>query len=828
MRIKSIVLVGYKRMLLNDIRSFTLRPTQRIQLILGTNGSGKSSLLSELSPLPALSANYASEGSKTIEINHRGNNYVLTSVFSAGKQRHSCMKNGEELNVGNTLSVQKDLVKHEFGVTQEIHELASGQKRFSFMDPRERREWFTRLCDTNYDYALKLYTKMRETHRDTVGALKLAQKRLVVETSKVISAEEVERIQLEVTRLHDDLNLIYNSKMDSTLSVRDVEDSQKAIAQEISSLFDRFKRNRESLRGYAIWSPEELLNEINLNKQELAVVDSRIEVLTQEHDELTQVRKSYAESGENDIQELKKRRQGLQERVKASIASCKLGLDVKDPVIAKSALTSIYEFLVSVLQKLPENPDKKFSSVNLAIARDMLAELSAQKVKFEQRVVQLLSQKEHLFHQQSAEPTQCPKCKHKWHIGYSESEAQRVADSLEAGAKKIDEVAIEIQVQDKLVQENSEYGELYREVMRSCKATPQLNAFWEMLMEKEIFSKTPRYAITQLDILGQDLDATIVAREANAEIVEIDDHISLAEKNTSVDIGNVTGRLAAVESDLGLLTQKKHDLILKIDVTTTGRKRMVELEATWERVHTLIQSFDKGITTHLQALRSEMLGDCLRQTQLELAQKQNVLSELTAQQAVIADLNANIAVLVEEEEALKAIVGALSPTDGIIADGLLGFIKSFVKQMNIVIKRTWAYRMEVQDCGAGENGETELDYKFGLLVGTADNVVPDVGKTSTGQREIIDLAFKIVSMKYLGLGDGPLILDELGAALDEGHKAAVHGVVKALIEQMSFSQLWMVSHDFGQYGALSNAEICVLSPLNISVPEVYNTHVEIL
>jgi ABC-type Mn2+/Zn2+ transport system ATPase subunit len=91
--------------------------------------------------------------------------------------------------------------------------------------------------------------------------------------------------------------------------------------------------------------------------------------------------------------------------------------------------------------------------------------------------------------------------------------------------------------------------------------------------------------------------------------------------------------------------------------------------------------------------------------------------------------------------------------------------------------------------------------------------------------EIINLAFRLVAMSYLGLQDYPLYLDEPGRAFDPAHKSAVVNMVKSLLEQSTFSQIFMISHDYAQYGALANAQLCVMNPTNVVVPKDYNSHV---
>jgi ABC-type molybdenum transport system ATPase subunit/photorepair protein PhrA len=77
-----------------------------------------------------------------------------------------------------------------------------------------------------------------------------------------------------------------------------------------------------------------------------------------------------------------------------------------------------------------------------------------------------------------------------------------------------------------------------------------------------------------------------------------------------------------------------------------------------------------------------------------------------------------------------------------------------------------------------------------------------------------------------GLSEASLFLDEFASSFDEQHRTNAVMAIKSIMEQLPFSQLWMVSHYHSQYGALGNAEVCVLSSTNIVVPEVYNQHVE--
>ena len=158
-----IELESYKRFSLNRIDKFTMTLTSPLQLVLGSNGCGKSSLLSELSPLPAHHADFHKSGKKVFKLTHNHYEYTLKSIF-APHQKHSFLRAapGEEpieLNEGGTAAVQRELVKHQFGFTSEIHEFITGKEPFDRMSPARRKEWFITLCETNYDYAIKVYNR---------------------------------------------------------------------------------------------------------------------------------------------------------------------------------------------------------------------------------------------------------------------------------------------------------------------------------------------------------------------------------------------------------------------------------------------------------------------------------------------------------------------------------------------------------------------------------------------------------------------------------------------------------------------------------------------
>ena len=160
---------------------------------------------------------------------------------------------------------------------------------------------------------------------------------------------------------------------------------------------------------------------------------------------------------------------------------------------------------------------------------------------------------------------------------------------------------------------------------------------------------------------------------------------------------------------------------------------------------------------------------------------------------------------------------------------MIGFINAFIKQMNIFIRKVWLYPLVIQPCTMEEDSSVDLDYKFPMVVNNDKLPIPDVSKGSRSIEEIINLAFRLTAMQYLDLGSAPVILDEFASSFDEAHRTSAMEVIRSIMERQSFSQLFMVNHYEGTYGALVNAQVSVICGENITLPKdmVYNQYTEI-
>ena len=134
--------------------------------------------------------------------------------------------------------------------------------------------------------------------------------------------------------------------------------------------------------------------------------------------------------------------------------------------------------------------------------------------------------------------------------------------------------------------------------------------------------------------------------------------------------------------------------------------------------------------------------------------------------------------------------------------------------VNTVIDSIWTYPLKLEAVVPSSNG-FELDYYFPFTSGEELKHHKDVSDGSEGMKSVFDLAFQITALKNLDLLDYPLVLDEFGANLDRAHREKSSEMITKVMEELGFSQLFMISHFAATYGSFENANKFVLDATNI-------------
>lgn len=832
MKYLSLQLKGYKRLSYNNIDSFTIEPTEPFQLILGTNGSGKSSLIQELSPLPGDGNDFNEGGCKAISIEHNNAMYDLTSTFE-GKQSHSFFKSGVEMNPGGTVTVQKELVRQEFGVTVQTHALAISQTSLTSMKAPERRYWFTKLSDTNYDYAIAVYNRLKEKSRDVSGAMKLLKKRLVNETAKLVSKEERDLMSEEVEGLHSLLQHMneYRKPMVKTLDQYNLQKRQ--LEDKIFQSYEMMTRKMKVISSIRathkvvldVAGVDDRLMEIrSIKKVSQIMSDKNFE----EYIKLQEYIDAIKITGGKGEDKFNKEIVELNGRLEALLRGRRLNLDLADAANAKSALDTVYDLLTTVFSTLPVNEGKKYSRNKLNETNELIVNISNTLVAKSRELSKLEAAKVHQEHQRDNEQTTCPHCSHKWAKGYDKNYHESLDLSISNLQEAIDESTSSLAEAKLLSEEIHEYSVNYKKFLHCANTWTILNPFWTYLQSGDLIARSPAMVLSAINDFKGDLEIDVKADALRKEIKRTTELLNISKSVEEGDLGELNAKMEKVYAEMSLAAEQNQSLVNEEFALEHYKRNLNEIKAMLAQIEDLGLCFTNIQHEHYEAFRTSALHEGIRFVQLTLANKQKLLSEINSQVTVITEIEKQIAQHERDDNAYKLVLKELSPTDGLIAQGLMGFIHLFVKQMNAFIKKIWLYPLKIVPCGIDKNGELELDYMFPLMANDKDPV-SDVVKGSSAMREVVDLAFKLTAMRYLGLESYPLFLDEFASSLDSAHRVTAIEAIKGLMESSSFSQLYMISHYENSYSSLTNAQICVICPDNVVIPDnaVVNTHITV-
>ena len=200
----------------------------------------------------------------------------------------------------------------------------------------------------------------------------------------------------------------------------------------------------------------------------------------------------------------------------------------------------------------------------------------------------------------------------------------------------------------------------------------------------------------------------------------------------------------------------------------------------------------------------------LKMSMVELEQK------LTLNNQYISKVESDIKTiedLTNREQVVKVMIKELSPSEGLIAKSINSFLNKFITDMNNVINSIWEYDIELLPCVV--NDDNDLDYRFPVRV-NGDQVMEDVSKLSSSMMEIVDLAFRLVYIKYNRFEDMPLILDEFARTFDKIHSNKAYDIIDNVFVN-DFKQIFIVSHFESMYGRFINSEIT-----NLGVRDMYD------
>lgn len=803
----------------------------KVQLLLGTNGSGKSSLMKEISVLPATPSEYKAGGYKEVGVTHNGHTYVIRSDFTKGA-RHSFIKDGEELNPGGTATVARNLAFQEFGITPEIHSINCGITNFHTMDVNARRNWFTRIGKEDYTYALSYFKKLKDHLRDIQGYLKQIKGKLFTEKNNLISDEKKHELIMDLK--------LTNAALDSVLS------RKVSIEQDDVEMFTAIERQQDELETVyrkimrlhgvhlgtlsAFDSEEHMLGRMNEMRAELGAIGLTINQLTEGITQTRKILEQFSDVKDTNEEEAKKQVEALTAQIDEAVS----GLPNKPEVFLEQRfyddlilkVSACYASMTEALGNIVPDPENIYTAATYETCiRDVrLINDNLQAIAHNQTT--LIRRKTELEHLKGHDKTRCPQCSHEWYLGYSEKEYTRTLEGLaelDIQEKKNQAALKEKQDLQELIVNRNNWQRTF--VGYANYIDDDRLSFKRYLTFLCDFNKEPAKARQFLEDFTHDLNDYSKIAGLKERLVEQQKILDKIIEVKSGDIETANKQLAASENELVAAVQRQRQLQVELSILVECEKAVRLMQRYMDETDDLYSQILKTNDSLVLFEEQKILNNMIRDLRLKISAIELALNDAKNQEQSVKNLEAEIEEKTRVEVLLAEAVRSLSPTEGIIAKSLVSFMDQFVNNMNLFIKEIWTYPLEIQSLLPDGEDVQELDFKFSVSA-NGGTPIPDVAFGSSGMREIFNMAFKIVSLQHSGLADGPIYLDEFGNALDEKHRATAQFALLELMQSSEFSQVFMISHDKGSYGNLRNTDVNVLCSRNVAIGdgEVYNVN----
>lgn len=801
---KYLRLEGFKRFPLRDENVFEYTFNSKLLMILGPNGSGKSSLFNELSPLPSDKNNFYKDGYKEIHIEKENKLYRLISDFRNGTS-YSFLIDDEEQNLSNNITTQRELVFRHFNITQTIHELLIGTENFTEMSLLNRKKLFSSITHLNIDKILESYNNLKEELKNNELLLKTNTSLIQSEEQKLANSNHLNNLKRtqESTKSFIDFLLDFRSELIRYKTTTNVDKAYTIFVDcknKIQSIIDKYylpivSYPAKDLNNYRT----NYSSQLNLTNYKLSEAYSELETKEQEI-------KALSLTNQLNIDNLQIRLNQITESIKLT----KEGLYFfKNPEnLTDSIRSDVYKIeatLPDLLREIPVNENKKYSKEKYETLindkkekLDFISNLASKEISLTKDIEHLTNHNDNVT---------CPNCEHTWSLKDTKTTLTKLNEELSSLLKQKLSLQESIKNIDKEIEELINYFNLYKQysIIRNSTLNT-LKAFWEEVDSNQYIFNSPIRINYKLKLLNIDIVSIENINNLQKEKDEIEKSINTISslKNTN---SNEVNRYIEELNDYIINKQiEKNNLLETLSVIqklTSIYEYLNSLQKTLEASR--IDLLDTNVSTTVQELLNVIDSDLskykviLIETEKELHQYSSIQYTIDKYQKQIEDIQSNIKVL-------NIILEELSPKNGLIAKSVSSFLNIIINNINTTIASIWDYKMVLKAINVDSD---VLNYKFKVEV--EDKLpIEDINKVSNGMKEIINLSFKMILYKLLGLENYPVWLDEFGVKLDKNHRSKVFDLIFKMMNSSMYSQIFMITHLDMSYSLFKNVDILEL------------------
>lgn len=748
-----------------------------------------SSLVSELTPLPADKNNFNKNGYKEIHIEKDKQFFKLISSFTDGTKYHFLVDD-EELNISNNVTMQKELVYKYFNITQSIHELLTGSESFTDMSLLNRKKLFNSITHLNIDKVIENFNTLKEEHKNNEFLLKTQISLSQAEEQKLINTDHFN-------------NLINTQKqikeyIDTLLDIR-TEIHRYKSSNSLDTTYNVFKdtltKINDILTKYYTYVTSYPTDDINFYNSRLEITDFKLNSLYTSLENKQQELHILNLNKEHDLNSLKEQSIQLTNNKSRIINSLVIFKQLEFHI--EEVRNNIYKLeasLPDVLRTIPLNINKRFSKEKyeelVELKDKAFNELNTSVLKEVEIIKELQHLKDH------NEDITCPSCSFTWTPDRTTNRTKELETQLRSLLERKIVLQKTIETTTKQIDKIAEYFNIYKQYSTIRKFSyEELKPFWTIVDENEYIFTSPETIIGLVKTMVNDIISLENIITIDVNLKELNSNISILSNLKDTNLLNLQININELTEDITLLQLEKDGIrqhITNNEIANKVNNILKTTSMTLERSRIDLFGSNVSFTVEevLNVLDSELskYKVVLIETDKEINTYNNIKYTIEKYRKQIDDIQSNIKVL-------DIILDELSPKNGLIAKSVSSFLNIIINNVNNIIDKVWEYKMVLKAI----NVEDEvLNYKFKVEV--EDNLtINDTSSCSAGMKKLINFAFILTLYKLLKLDGYPLWLDEFTTNLDLMHSQKFAQLINQISVTDRFSQIFIISHIKNDY-----------------------------
>ncbi len=783
MKLHSLILKAYRCFPLLDVDHFELQLDKKLIVIIGANGSGKSSLLTELIPRVSQKERFKQNGYKRLELTHNNHHYILEE-YHQKDHKYFFYLDGENLNLSQNVTTQKELIESHFKLTSTISSLLTAEEQFTQLSLLSRKKLFQEITHLNIDEVLNYYNELKTLEKNKKYFIKTQHQLLLQEKLKKEKDNDYNLLNEKKKQLENYLDYLITLRAQlpsyASSSIEELSTQCEKFSTLSKTLYNRFYRLFTSYSYQDIPLYEKSLYErISSLTSEINIYYNRLEELqkkekafelyhkTQEKEliaELTNINKSLTQYREN---------LHYYSHIPSKEVYVKLKYEL-DLLIAK----------IEEIRSLPNN-----TIVNAKLLELMREELNSLKLNYQELSQKELQLKEEItYHESHPRQLTCPKC-------YNEFSDEYYVNLLK---KQLEEV---FTTKEKLKAQYKAKESLYIEKLNLEKSKDSFLQFYQSLMHlpyyfldtnkvRTLIEEDNHQLVTKIKEFSLETELITIIYELTNKKAQIEKTLEEYKYISEYNEKELSSEIEDLHEILSYKYQEKNSLEVEknqLDLVKRFYSRYEELE---NQLNLLKSSVDTYIAHHIEKKIKDRVDSELRVVKVELAHIQSLLENTKSIDTQIKKLEESIEKENKELEVLLFTLERLSPKEGLIAKSISSFLNLIISHINHILESIWQYKMQLEEIDVEE---MSLDYRFRVKV-EDKLVIEDITKVSSGMKEMIDLSFRLTLYKLLGLENYPLYLDEFGVRLDSEHRRRIKELIFRFMKSDLYSQIFLITH----------------------------------